>query len=186
MSCFCWGCRWTMQSNCSCFNLSLSCTHLTILYESVRQVLFHTIQVKHFTCSITHLPKTDNSKTQLNFVSFYVELERYWMEMCIPQSEDPLVWCYGKSKHFPKPCHLTNPYFCLPATSVAIDFFSAAGIIVNRLRSCLSSATWLHSPGENAIVKVPHIAAAFETQFGSNYTVNKQFQMAFVINATLL
>lgn len=35
------------------------------------------------------------------------------------------------------------------------------------LRSCISSATRLHSPSENAIVKVPHTAAAFETQFGS-------------------
>lgn len=136
MSCFCWGCRWTMQSNCSCLNLSLSCAHLTILYESVRQDLFHTTQVKYFTCRITHLPKTDNSKIQLNFLSFYVdedERECYWMETCIPQSEDPLVWWYGKSKHFPKQCHLENPYFYLPATSVAIDFFSAAGIIVEIL-----------------------------------------------------
>ncbi|XP_074549985.1 E3 SUMO-protein ligase ZBED1-like [Halichoeres trimaculatus] len=68
------------------------------------------------------------------------ELERYWLEACIPaDEEDPLVWWCEKEQSFPKLSHLAHRYLCVPATSVPAErVFSAAGLIVNRLRSRLT------------------------------------------------
>lgn len=67
------------------------------------------------------------------------ELERYTMEPCIPLNEDPLVWWEEKAKQYPKLTRLARRYLCVPATSVPAErVFSAAGLIVNRLRSRLS------------------------------------------------
>lgn len=67
------------------------------------------------------------------------ELERYWLEASIPPNEDPLQWCCAKRRQFPKLYRLASRYLCAPATSVPAErVFSAAGLIVNRLRSRLS------------------------------------------------
>ena len=66
------------------------------------------------------------------------ELERYWAEPPIPLSEDPLLWWGGKERSFPKLFRLAMRFLCIPATSVPSErVFSAAGLIVSRLRSRL-------------------------------------------------
>ena len=66
------------------------------------------------------------------------ELERYWAEPPIPLTEDPLLWWGSKERSFPKLYRLAMRYLCIPATSVPSErVFSAAGLIVSRLRSRL-------------------------------------------------
>lgn len=58
------------------------------------------------------------------------------MELCIPADEDPINWWRDNTKRFKKHGRLAHRYLCFPATSVPEEHvFSAAGLIVNRLRS---------------------------------------------------
>lgn len=67
------------------------------------------------------------------------ELEQYFMEPCIPPNEDPLLWWRKNERRYRKLSRLAKRYLCVPATSVPSErVFSAAGLIVNRLRSRLS------------------------------------------------
>ncbi len=67
------------------------------------------------------------------------KLERYWRENGIPPEDNPLEWWSGKKRSFPKLYKLATRYLCVLATSMPAErLFSAAGLIVNRLRSRLS------------------------------------------------
>uniref|UniRef100_H3AH25 HAT C-terminal dimerisation domain-containing protein n=1 Tax=Latimeria chalumnae TaxID=7897 RepID=H3AH25_LATCH len=75
--------------------------------------------------------------------SVQMELENYILEPCIPPDQDPLEWWRVDENCYRKLAHLAKAYLCIPATSVPAErvfffFFLAAGLIVNRLRSCLS------------------------------------------------
>ena len=67
------------------------------------------------------------------------EVLRYTAEPCIPLTSDPLVW-WDENRHiYPKLAKLAFKYLCVPATSVPAErVFSAAGLIISRLRSRLS------------------------------------------------
>lgn len=67
------------------------------------------------------------------------EWEQFLMEPCIPPDEDPIHWWRDNTKRFKKLGRLAHRYLCVPATSVPAErVFSAAGLIVNRLRCRLS------------------------------------------------
>ncbi|XDV26736.1 hypothetical protein PO909_030371 [Leuciscus waleckii] len=67
------------------------------------------------------------------------EWEQFLMEPCIPPDEDPMNWWQDNTKRFKKLGRLAHRYLCVPATSVPAErVFSAAGLIVNRLRCRLS------------------------------------------------
>ncbi|XP_055035972.2 E3 SUMO-protein ligase ZBED1-like [Misgurnus anguillicaudatus] len=67
------------------------------------------------------------------------EWEQFLTEPCIPPDEDPINWWKDNTKRFKKLGHLAHRYLCVPATSVPAErVFSAAGLIVNRLRCRLS------------------------------------------------
>ncbi|CAM4480393.1 unnamed protein product [Leuciscus chuanchicus] len=67
------------------------------------------------------------------------EWEPFLMEPCIPPDEDPMNWWQDNTKRFKKLGRLAHRYLCVPATSVPAErVFSAAGLIVNRLRCRLS------------------------------------------------
>uniref|UniRef100_H3A8P7 HAT C-terminal dimerisation domain-containing protein n=1 Tax=Latimeria chalumnae TaxID=7897 RepID=H3A8P7_LATCH len=71
--------------------------------------------------------------------SVQTELENYILEPCIPPDQDPLEWWRVNENRYRKLARLAKAYLCIPATSVPAErVFSAAGLIVNRLRSCLS------------------------------------------------
>uniref|UniRef100_H3BEN4 HAT C-terminal dimerisation domain-containing protein n=1 Tax=Latimeria chalumnae TaxID=7897 RepID=H3BEN4_LATCH len=71
--------------------------------------------------------------------SVQTELENYILEPCIPPDQDPLEWWKVNENRYRKLARLTKAYLCIPATSVpAGRVSSAAGLIVNRLRSRLS------------------------------------------------
>uniref|UniRef100_H3AUA9 HAT C-terminal dimerisation domain-containing protein n=1 Tax=Latimeria chalumnae TaxID=7897 RepID=H3AUA9_LATCH len=71
--------------------------------------------------------------------SVQTELENYILEPCIPPDQDPLEWWRVNENCYRKLARLAKAYLCIPATSVPAErVFSAAGLIVNRLRSRLS------------------------------------------------
>ncbi|XP_064417131.1 E3 SUMO-protein ligase ZBED1-like [Latimeria chalumnae] len=71
--------------------------------------------------------------------SVQTELENYILEPCIPPNQDPLEWWRVSENHYRKLARLAKVYLCILATSVPAErVFSAAGLIVNRLRSRLS------------------------------------------------
>lgn len=70
--------------------------------------------------------------------SLQTELEKYTQDECIPPYEDPLAWWKVNESRYRKLSRLAKAYLCIPATSVPAErVFSAAGLIVNRLRTRL-------------------------------------------------
>uniref|UniRef100_H3A6Y0 HAT C-terminal dimerisation domain-containing protein n=1 Tax=Latimeria chalumnae TaxID=7897 RepID=H3A6Y0_LATCH len=71
--------------------------------------------------------------------SVQTELENYILELCIPPDQDPLEWWKVNENCYRKLACLAKAYLCILTTSVPAErVFSAAGLIVNRLRSRLS------------------------------------------------
>jgi hypothetical protein len=67
------------------------------------------------------------------------ELESYLTEPSIPLNRDPLSWWKDNQHRYPRLSVLASKYMTVPATSVPSErVFSAAGLVVNRLRSRLS------------------------------------------------
>jgi len=67
------------------------------------------------------------------------ELENYFIVPSIPLNRDPLSWWKENRHRYPRLSVLVEQYMCVPATSVPSErVFSAAGLVVNRLRSRLS------------------------------------------------
>ncbi len=68
------------------------------------------------------------------------EIESYFREPCISVNQDPLLWWKVNESRFAKLSTLAQWYLAVPATSVPAErVFSTAGLIVNRLRTRLSS-----------------------------------------------
>nr|XP_014354555.1 PREDICTED: zinc finger BED domain-containing protein 1-like [Latimeria chalumnae] len=71
--------------------------------------------------------------------SVQTELEKYILEPCILPDQDPLEWWRVNDNRYRKLACLAKAYLCIPTTSVPAErVFSAAALIVNRLRSRLS------------------------------------------------
>ena len=67
------------------------------------------------------------------------ELERYLGEDAISPVQDPSVWWELHEKKYKNLSRLANHYLCIPATSVPAErVFSAAGLILNKLRTRLT------------------------------------------------
>ena len=67
------------------------------------------------------------------------ELERYLRQPTVPLNHDPLSWWKEHSRLFLILSNIAEKYLCVPATSVPSErVFSAAGLVLNRLRSRLS------------------------------------------------
>ncbi|KAL3048788.1 hypothetical protein OYC64_008294 [Pagothenia borchgrevinki] len=67
-----------------------------------------------------------------------MELSHYCDEKCIAPHLDPLDWWRVNETKYERLAQLARSYLCVPATSVPSErVFSAAGLILNRLRSCL-------------------------------------------------
>jgi len=78
---------------------------------------------------------TENSSS----LALQSELENYFGEPSIPLNRDPLSWWKENRHRYPRLSVLVEQYMCVPATSVPAErVFSAAGLVVNRLRSRLS------------------------------------------------
>uniref|UniRef100_A0A8C5D8W6 BED-type domain-containing protein n=1 Tax=Gouania willdenowi TaxID=441366 RepID=A0A8C5D8W6_GOUWI len=70
--------------------------------------------------------------------SDHSEIERYTNEEGISPSQDPALWWSLNESRFKNLSRLAKAYLCIPATSVPAErVFSAAGLVVNRLRSRL-------------------------------------------------
>ena len=68
------------------------------------------------------------------------EIDHYYNAPNAELQADPVCWWKEHSEQFPKLCKLAQKYLCVPATSVPAErVFSTAGLVVNRLRSRLSS-----------------------------------------------
>lgn len=67
------------------------------------------------------------------------ELLQYCQDtVCPPMNADPITWWKANAKKYPRLEKLAISYLSVPATSVpSARVFSAAGLIVNRLRSRL-------------------------------------------------
>ncbi|XP_053571595.1 E3 SUMO-protein ligase ZBED1-like [Bombina bombina] len=71
-------------------------------------------------------------------MSLQTELDKYMQDECIPPFEDPLAWWKANECKYRKLSRLAKAYLCISATSVPAErVFSAAGLIVNRLRNSL-------------------------------------------------
>lgn len=67
-----------------------------------------------------------------------MEFSHYCDEKCIPPHLDPLAWWKVNETKYERLAQLAKAYLCVPATSVPSErVFSAAGLILNRLRSRL-------------------------------------------------
>ncbi|KAK7160440.1 hypothetical protein R3I93_008173 [Phoxinus phoxinus] len=70
--------------------------------------------------------------------SDHSEIERYTNEEGISSSQDPALWWSLNEHRFKNLSRLAKAYLCIPATSVPAErVFSAAGLVVSRLRSRL-------------------------------------------------
>ncbi|XP_063743762.1 E3 SUMO-protein ligase ZBED1-like [Eleginops maclovinus] len=70
--------------------------------------------------------------------TYTTELTQYCQDVCPPLHTDPLTWWKANQKRYPRLAKLASAYLCVPATSVPSErVFSAAGLIVNRLRTRL-------------------------------------------------
>lgn len=70
--------------------------------------------------------------------SDHSEMARYTIEEGISPSQDPALWWSLNEYRFKNLSRLAKAYLCIPATSVPAErVFSAAGLVVNRLRSRL-------------------------------------------------
>ena len=66
------------------------------------------------------------------------ELSNYFQDICPPLHFDPMTWWKANDSKYPRLAKLANTYLGVPATSVPSErVFSAAGLIVNRLRTRL-------------------------------------------------
>ncbi|KAM7395653.1 hypothetical protein PAMA_007088 [Pampus argenteus] len=66
------------------------------------------------------------------------ELTQYCQDTCPPIHTDPMTWWKDNKHKYPRLAKLASAYLCVPATSVPSErVFSAAGLIVNRLRARL-------------------------------------------------
>ncbi|ROL45338.1 Zinc finger BED domain-containing protein 1 [Anabarilius grahami] len=73
-------------------------------------------------------------------ISDTTELNQYCQDMCPPIHIDPMNWWTTNAHKYPRIAKLAKAYLCVPATSVPSErVFSAAGLIMNRLRSRLHS-----------------------------------------------
>ncbi|KAK0134198.1 Zinc finger BED domain-containing protein 1 [Merluccius polli] len=110
------------------------------------------------------------------------ELERYWADPPVPLTEDPLMWWSGKERSFPKVYMLAMRFLCVPATSVPAErVFSAAGLIVSRLRSRLlpkhvdigkSKPSPLEDYLKDFLTEYKHLKDNGIVYKGQTYTVN--------------
>ena len=67
------------------------------------------------------------------------EMERYQREPAISPADDPAEWWETHQGRYKNLSRLAQKYLCIPATSVPAErVFSAAGLIVNRLRTRLT------------------------------------------------
>ena len=67
------------------------------------------------------------------------ELEAYFNEPCIRPHQNPMEWWKSNGDRYKKLSVLAKQHLVIPATSVPAErVFSAAGLIVNRMRSRLS------------------------------------------------
>ena len=93
-------------------------------------------------------PRYDNKSAMLTLfgeeyhaetpVTPEMELSHYCDEKCIAPHLDPLDWWRVNETKYERLAQLARSYLCVPATSVPSErVFSAAGLILNRLRSRL-------------------------------------------------
>lgn len=62
----------------------------------------------------------------------------YCEDVCPPLHTEPTTWWKANQKKYPRLAKLASAYLPVPATSVPSErVFSAAGLIVNRLRTRL-------------------------------------------------
>ena len=78
-------------------------------------------------------------------VSFETKLQTetmlYFTEDALDLESDPLHWWKANSYRYPHLAALARRYLCIPATSVSSErVFSAAGLLVSKLRASLSSS----------------------------------------------
>ena len=67
------------------------------------------------------------------------EFSNYCRDICPPLHFDPMTWWKANECKYPRLAKLANAYLSVPATSVPSErVFSAAGLIVNRLRTRLN------------------------------------------------
>lgn len=77
----------------------------------------------------------------LNAPEQKTELERYSQDQCIPPNQAPLEWWKRNEHRYPELSRVAKAYLSVPATSVPAErIFSAAGVLVNRLRTRLLPA----------------------------------------------
>lgn len=67
------------------------------------------------------------------------EVDTYRKESCSSLESNPLEWWRAHHMRFPRLASLAERYLCIPGTSVPSErVFSAAGLVVNRLRTRLT------------------------------------------------
>lgn len=70
--------------------------------------------------------------------TYMTELTRYCEDVCPPLHTEPTTWWKANQKKYPRLAKFASTYLSVPATSVPSEcMFSAAGLIVNRLRTRL-------------------------------------------------
>ena len=87
-----------------------------------------------FTC-----PSVEPSTTSSAASDGEVEVTQFFTEKQVGSSVDPLDWWRTNADRFPTMARLAKRVLCIPATSVPSErVFSAAGIIVSKLRASLT------------------------------------------------
>lgn len=92
----------------------------------------------------------DDSEEHIN-QTIQREVLMYFGENPLTKKEDPLAWWKANEARYPTLAKVAKSFLCIPATSTPSErLFSAAGIIVSKLRASLSSEhvdmlTFLHS-----------------------------------------
>jgi zinc finger BED domain-containing protein 1 (E3 SUMO-protein ligase ZBED1) len=68
------------------------------------------------------------------------EIVRYFREAVASPHSSPLEWWKANELNYPNLCNHAKQVLCIPASSVPSErVFSAAGLLINRLRCRLSS-----------------------------------------------
>ena len=84
-------------------------------------------------------PSVEPSTTSSAASDGEVEVTQFFTEKQVGSSVDPLDWWRTNADRFPTMARLAKRVLCIPATSVPSErVFSAAGIIVSKLRASLT------------------------------------------------